>query len=68
MNDHRQIGIFQFTEHPFERNSQSIRNNIHEVKFSVKFLRIQPQFKKNLKIKNYDLFYIVIKNRNEKNL
>ena len=53
-----------FDEDPFAKNAQGIRKNYHEVLILMKFLQIKPQVRyMNI---NYDLYYTVIKNRDEK--
>ena len=49
---------------PFAKNAQSISKIYHEILLLIKFLQIKPQVK-SLNIKYYDLFYSVIKNRDE---
>ena len=52
-------------EDPFAKNAQGICKSYHEVLLLMKFLQTKPQFK-NMNIKYYDLYYIVIKNGDEK--
>ena len=52
-------------EDPFDKNAQSISKIYHEVLLLMKFLRTKPQVK-NMNIIYYDLYYTVIKNRDEK--
>ena len=55
----------RFEQDPFAKNAQGISKINHEVLMLMKFLQTKPQ----VKIMNnnyYDLFYTVIKNRDEK--
>ena len=49
---------------PFSRNSQGISKIYHEVLLLMKFLQTKPQIK-NMNIIYYDLYYTVIKVRDE---
>ena len=49
---------------PFAKNAQSICKIYHEVLFLMKFLQTKPQIK-NMNINYFDLFYTVIKTRDE---
>ena len=49
---------------PFAKNAQGISKNYHEVLLLMKFLQTKPQIK-NMNIKYYDLYYTVIKTRDE---
>ena len=64
MNIRRQSGTFQFEEDPSSKNFQGVGKIYHEVLLLMKFLQTKPRVKgKNI---NYnDLYYTVIKNRNE---
>ena len=53
---------FQTQEDPFSKNAQSISKIYHEVLLLMKFLQTKPQVK-NMNIKSYDLYYTVIKTR-----
>ena len=55
----------RFDEAPFAKYIQGISKIYHEVLLIMKFLQTKPQGK-NMKIKYYDLYYTVIKNRDEK--
>ena len=55
---------FQFQEGPFSRNAESISKIYHEVLLLLKFLQTKPQIK-IMNINYYDLYYTVIKNRDE---
>ena len=55
---------FQTQQDPFSRNAQGISKNYHEVLLLMKFLQTKPQVK-NKHINCYDLYYTVIKNRDE---
>ena len=52
---------------PFARNAQSISKIYHEVIILLNFLQTKPQVK-NMNIIHYDLYYTVIKNRDEKEI
>ena len=56
---------FQTQEDPFSRNAQGFSNIYHEVLLLMKFLQTKPQVK-NMNINYYDLYYTVIKTRDEK--
>ena len=49
---------------PFSKNAQGISRVYHEVLLLMKFLQTKPQVK-NLNINYYDLYYTVIKTRDE---
>ena len=51
-------------EVPFAGNAQGISKIYREVLLLMKFLQIKPQIR-NMNITNYDLYYTVIKNRDE---
>ena len=55
----------RFDEDPFAKNAPGISEIYHEVLLLMKFLQTKPQVK-NTNIKYYELYYTVIKNRNEK--
>ena len=57
----------RFDEDPFAKKSQAIIKFYHEVLLVMKFLQTKPQVK-NMNINYYDLYYTVIKNRNEKEI
>ena len=63
----RQSGHLQFEEDPFAKNAQGISKMFHEGSLLMKFLQTKPQ-NKNMNIKNYDLFYTVTQNRDEKEI
>ena len=67
MNIRRQSRPFQFEEDPFARNPQGVSKIYHKVLVLLKFLHTKPQAK-NMKITYYDLYYTVIKNRDEKEI
>ena len=52
-------------EDPFDKNSQSISKNYHEVLMLMKFLQTKPQVK-SLNNKYYDLQYTVFENKGAK--
>ena len=49
---------------PFSRNARGINKIYHDVLLLMKFLQTKPQIK-NMNIKYYDLYYTVIKTRDE---
>ena len=55
---------FQSQEDPFSKNAQGISKIYHEVLLLMKFLQTKPQIK-NMNINYYDLYYTVIKTRDE---
>ena len=55
---------FQTHQGPFSRNAQGISKIYHEVIWLMKFLQTKPQIK-NLNINYHDLYYTVIKVRDE---
>ena len=56
---------FQFEKNRFAKNAQGISKIYQEVLLLVKILQTKPQVE-NMNIEYYDLYYTVIKNRNEK--
>ena len=54
-------------EDPFSKNAEGISKLYHEVLLLMKFLQTKPQVK-SMNIKYYDLYYTVIKNRDEKEI
>ena len=57
----------RFDEDPFAKNAQDINRIYHEVLKLMKILRTKPQGK-NMNINYCDLYYTVIKNRDEKEI
>ena len=55
---------FQSQEDPFAKNAQRISKIYHEVLFLMNYLQTKPPVK-NMTINYYDLYYTVIKVRNE---
>ena len=55
---------FQTQQDPFARNAQGISKIYREVLLLMKFLQTKPQTK-NMNINYYDLYYTVIKTRDE---
>ena len=55
---------FQSQEDPFAKNAQGISKIYHEVILLMKFLQTKSQVK-NMNINYYDLYYTVIKTRDE---
>ena len=56
---------FQTQEDPFVKNAQEISKIYHEVMMLMKFLQTKPQVK-NMNINYYDLYFTIIRNRDEK--
>ena len=54
-------------EDPFRENTQGITKNFHQVLFLMKFPQTKPTVK-NMNIIYCDLYYTVIKNRDEKGI
>ena len=57
----------RFDEDPSVENAQGISKIYHEVILLMKFLQTKPQVK-NMINKYYDLYYTVIKNRDDKEI
>ena len=55
---------FQTQQDPFARNAQGVSKVYHEVLLLMKFLQTKPEVK-NMNINYYDLYYTVIKVRDE---
>ena len=55
---------FQTHQDPFSRNAQGNSKIYHEVLLLMKFLQTKPQIK-NMNINYYDLYFTVIKVRDE---
>ena len=55
---------FQTQQDPFAKNGQGISEIYHEVLLLMKFLQTKPEVKK-MNINYYDLYYTVIKDRDE---
>ena len=64
MNNRKPSGTFQFEEDPFRKNIEGIRKIYHEILLLMNFLQTKPKVK-NMNINYYDLYYTVIKNRDE---
>ena len=62
--DEMNIGNVKFEEDPFSKNAQGISKIYLEVILLMKFLQTKPKAKSRINI-YYDLYYTVIKNRNE---
>ena len=56
--------IFKAEQDPFAKNAQCINKIYHEVLLLMKYLETKPQVK-NLNTDYYDLYYTVIKVRDE---
>ena len=65
MNIRKQSGNFQFEEDPFSKNVQNTGKIYHEVLLLMKLSQTKPQVN-IMNIKFYDSYYIVIKNRDNK--
>ena len=61
------IRFFKFEEDLFFKNAQRISKYHHEVLLIKKFLQTEPRSKKMI-ISYYDLYYTVIKNRDEEEI
>ena len=57
---------FQTQQDPVAKNAQGISKIYHEALLLMKILQTKPQVK-NMNINYYDLYYTVIKTRNENN-
>ena len=57
----------RFADDPFAKNAQDITKIYHEVLLLMIILQTKPQGK-HMNIKYYDLYYTVIKNRDEKEI
>ena len=55
---------FQTHEDPFSKNAPGISKIYHEIFLLMKFFQTKPQIK-NMNIKYYELYYTVIKIRDE---
>ena len=64
MNIRMQSGSFQFQEDCSSKNVQNIDKIYHEVMLLMIFLQTGPQVK-NMSITYFDLYYTVIKNRDD---
>ena len=58
---------FKIQQAPFSKNAKGISKKYHEVLLVMKFLQTKSQVK-NMIIIYYDLYYTVIKTRDEKKL
>ena len=67
MNNRKQSGNFQFEEDPFSKNFQGIGKIYLEVLMLMKFLQTKSQVT-SMNINYYDLYYTVIKNRDDKEI
>ena len=61
------IRNLKFEEDPFSKNAQGISKVYHEVLLLMKFLQTKP-IEQNLNNNYYDLYYTVIKNRDDKKM
>ena len=67
MNIRRQSGNFQFEEDPFSNSVQGFGKNFHEVLLWLKFLQTKLKVK-SMNTNYYDLYYTVLKNRDDKEI
>ena len=67
VNNRRHSGTFQFEEDPFSKSAEGIWKIYDEVLLLVNFLRTKAQIK-NMNINFYDLYYSVIKIRDDKKI
>ena len=65
ISNYYDIMNIKFDEDPFAKNAQGISKIYQKVLLLMKLLQTKPQVK-NMNINYYDLFYTIIKNRNEK--
>ena len=65
MNTEKQNGNFHIEGDVFSENAQGISKIYHEVLLLMKLLQAKPQVK-NMNIEYYDLYYTVIKNKDDK--
>ena len=61
------IRNFKFEAEPFSENAQGFSKVYHEVLQLINFLQTKPQVE-NMNINSYDLYYTVIKNRDDKEI
>ena len=66
MKDRRRSNTFQFEVDPFADKAEGIRKNYHEVFLLKKFLQIPHN--QCLNINYYDLYFTVIKDRDEEEI
>ena len=62
--DEMKLKNFQTQEDPFSKNAQGFSKIYHDVLLLMKYLQTKPQVK-NMNINYYELYYTVIKNRDE---
>ena len=67
MNIRRQNGNFNLEEDPFSKNVPGIGKFYPEVFLLIKLLQTKPQIR-SMNYNFYDLFYTVIKNRDDKGI
>ena len=65
LNNYFDIMNIRMDNDPFAKNAQSISTIYHELLLLMKFLQTKPQVK-NMNITFYDLYYTVIKNKDDK--
>ena len=65
--DEIKIRIFTFEDDALSKNAQGVNKFYHETLWLLKFLQTKPQIK-NLNMNYYDLYYTVIKNRDDKEI
>ena len=67
MNNRRRSNSFQFKENPFSKSAEGSSKSFHEVSLLLKYLQTKRQVMNMNKI-YYDLYYTVIKNREDKEI
>ena len=67
LNIRRQSGSFQLEEGPFSKGAHGKAKIMHEVKVLLKFLQTKHEIE-NIINNFYDLFFTVIKNRDEQEI
>ena len=65
--DEMNIRNFKVEENPFSKNARGVIKIYHEVSLLMKFLQTKPQVK-NVNINFHELYYTVIKNRDDKEI
>ena len=65
--DYMRSNTFPFEEDPFAVKDGGISETYQEALFLMKFLQTKPQVK-SMNVNYYDLYYTVIKNRNENHI
>ena len=60
----KNINFQTYQQDPFAKNAQGISKTYHEILLLMKFLQTKPEVR-NMNIIYYDLYYTVIKTRDE---